>query len=640
MVRLLKRGRKPSKSLKRKLRRLMEKKVSELSVDDLEVLRRYNLLRSRRSLLRDFSRSAHVPKHVGPWIKHPGRYDVPNVDTPNSKYSEVIEEVRKRLEKKRERKTRIEKESEVKYSGGWGQLIINGVRIPSSSLRGGFNIGGREYARLIKGLANNAGYTSSFMYVGGNVAGFMGFNDERSMAFDVQLSNVAEGEVWPIQLSNTGLRSISGNAKGIDVKVRPDGNGKAKVIVNGLDYETPKMKAYDVETITLGLRTLHNITNEHDRVDITINNKKVLQRLIKYLRNGKFVKIGLDGITVYDVSDRKWVIRADGFDVDIKNHAGDVEPVWVSADLLLSALPPNACVVPVQIRFMKRKGPIMVRWSDGIVYATYFLAPLSDEYVKEVKKRENEEIGKIEEIITLNEDVVDYLRKLVPVKRKYGFIDVCVVKDAIIVGDRDNTAVLVIRLPRPSGVPDGKVLVVEDFKGLKNLIRNSIRLKVRVNEDGVAEGVSDDGSEAIIGIFDDIGKVRIPNAVVIIGKDGVDKFEKRLVGGWDGRITKDVLLKKVRKKFNQLVIRKHGGKVELELMEERKWEEPKYVGSLGSVRSGVDKGFTVGSDYASVKPWLVNLVKLGRDYYTYVKVHDGAVFMKNDNVLMGLTESY
>lgn len=77
----------PLKELPEYIKRIMDKKVSELTPEDLWALREWMLLhRSRRSIAVDIRfGSRRVPVYVSTWIEHEGRrYDIPGVDTPSA----------------------------------------------------------------------------------------------------------------------------------------------------------------------------------------------------------------------------------------------------------------------------------------------------------------------------------------------------------------------------------------------------------------------------------------------------------------------------------------------------------------------------------------------------------------------------
>ncbi len=79
------------------LAELARKKVEDLTPEDIKVLEKINLSRSPRALAIDFRRNAKIPKYVGSWLAHPGRYDIPGVDTATESN---IERIRKRVTKR------------------------------------------------------------------------------------------------------------------------------------------------------------------------------------------------------------------------------------------------------------------------------------------------------------------------------------------------------------------------------------------------------------------------------------------------------------------------------------------------------------------------------------------------------------
>ena len=90
------------------IRFLAGKPVSELTPEDIRLLRRINAGRSPRALAIDLRVNARVPKYVGTWLRHPGRYDIPGVDTASvvggRRYGRVLhtrffEDVRRVVEK-------------------------------------------------------------------------------------------------------------------------------------------------------------------------------------------------------------------------------------------------------------------------------------------------------------------------------------------------------------------------------------------------------------------------------------------------------------------------------------------------------------------------------------------------------------
>ncbi len=70
-------------SVDERLARILGKRVDELTSEDKELLRRWwEEHRSRRSISVDLRRRGRVPVYVRTWYRHPGRYDIPGVDTP------------------------------------------------------------------------------------------------------------------------------------------------------------------------------------------------------------------------------------------------------------------------------------------------------------------------------------------------------------------------------------------------------------------------------------------------------------------------------------------------------------------------------------------------------------------------------
>ena len=638
VFRLRKHARRPSRSLLRRLERLSRKKVSGLTEKDVELLVKYNFLRSRRALTLDFRREGHIPKYVGTWLKHPGRYDIPGVDTPSSPQAvEVFEEARKRKERREARKKALGGHgSRAKHGSGLAEIEELGA-LTTNSRHGKLYVYSREEAQSLKKLYDIANY-QSFMYIDGTKAGFMGMAPDRTIAFSIRVEG-AEGNVWPLSLFDLPLTKLEGGSEVIITPSRKKRYVKITVLDKNkkkrLTIEVPQLRAKDVKEMLRLIKGLSELMWKPKYLEIEINDAKVLQRLRKALRKGYDVELSPNGIRVY-AENRKYSFKSDWGMIVTKYEEG--EPVYIGSELLMHALPqdPHAQVKITVPKVEGMPGPVIVEWGDGTAVATYFIAP-------RVSAPEKMEPRDIEHEVLIPPDVMSELVNVPDIRKKYGKVNAYLSRNYFYVVDDGNTAVLAVKLSDKLSIPKDKVIKIEDMKALKDILINGV-VKLVIVKGGTVWAVNDKGDSAIIGELIGLNNISVSSIVENMEEEGLDKFMKRVASYSDeGEIKRDALLKSVRRKFNILRIRKTAADdAVIELVEESRDGNEKLVCTLGKVKNAtyVDKDFSIGKSYASVKPWLEAFSKLSKNYAVDVKVKNDVIVMHSGNTWFAMTSGY
>ncbi len=646
MVRLLKHGRVPGKRLERLLRRLEGKKVSDLTPEDVEVLRKYNLLRSRRALTLDVEHEARIPKYVGTWVRHPGRYDIPGVDTPSSPTAEVISQRRKRRYGggKRERSEEGGAVAVNLSESSFGDLLSGLTR---NSLRGSMRVKGLKHVRFLAKLCSVFDPYSSLLMIKGGEARIIGLNVGKTMFSDVSVMS-AEGKVWPLDITEVMIPS----GKSLDLTVSPSKeSGVALVRVNGVERKVSELSERDAKFLFDSVENLYSMLRGKRALSVEIYGKNVLRRLRSALRNSRLVIIGKDGIKVcMDNECRdKAIFRDDGINLRVNGNV-KVKRFVYDPTLLLRVLPPSDDVMVRMNAFEVDGdvGPLQVTWDDGLIRGTFFLAPRIIDVNEELEEE-------VEQEINVGGDLASILLSMAEAVRSFGKrhgvneVNIYITDNAVMMADQNNTAVLVV--PMRTGVGEGKVIVIDKPSGLINAIKGSdyIVFKTMKGSDLLkVEGVGVGGSvEDYVGFISDLDDVRIPYSVKGVaeeirakGGDGVfnDVIRNAQLRG---EVRKDGLRKLLRKKFNMLRIRERRGRWVAELVEETAMGEEKEVGELAELKGeGIEHGFSIGRRYASVKPWLSVLSKIGEGYLMPMWVNEGIAVMRNGDAVLAITQSY